>query len=136
MLIKFSKKASALASSSGDTAIVGIGEGSGTTVAVGVGKGFGAGVAVGVAVGSGVAVAVGVGEGMLDAATAPETGVAVATLVMAMEPDVRLGIAMAVAVGDGNVRRTGASSVCWGPSWLDAQASEPAIKTSRMEMNV
>lgn len=71
---------------------------------------------------------------MLDGATAPETGVAVAMLVMAMEPEVRLG--MAVAVGDGNVRRTEASSVCWGPSWLDAQANEPAIKTSRMEMNV
>ena len=114
---------------------MGVGEGSGTTVAVGVGEGSGTGVAVGVAVGSGVAVGVGVGEGMLDAATVPETGVAVDTLVMAMEPEVRLGIAVVVAVGDGNVRRAGVSSVCWGTSWLDAQANEPAIKTSRKEMS-
>ena len=34
---------------------------------------------------------------------------------MAMEPETRLGIAVAVvAVGDGNVRRKGVSSVRWG----------------------
>ena len=92
------------------------------------------GVAVGVTNGSGVAVGVGVGKGMLDAATAPETGVGVAMLVMAMEPEARLGIGVAVGVGDGNVRRTGVSLVCWGPSRLDEQANEPAIKTTRMEI--
>ena len=88
---------------------------------MGVGEGFRKGVAVGVTNGSGVAVGVGVGKGMLDAAMGPET---------------RLGIAVAVAVGDGNVRRTGESSACWGPSWLDEHANEPAIKTSRMEISV
>ena len=130
--MKFSRKASVLASSSGDEAIVGIGTG----VSVGVGEGIGTGVAVGVANGSGVAVGVGVGKGMLDAATAPETGVGVAMLDTAMEPDARPGIAVAVGVGDGNVRKTGVPSVSWGPSWLVEQANEPVIKTSRMEMGV
>ena len=110
--------------------------GIGTGVSVGVGEGFGTGVAVGVTNGSGVAVGVGVGKGMLDAATAPETGVGVAMLDTAMEPGARPVIGVAVGVGDGNVRRTGVSSVSWGPSWLEEQANEPAIKTSRMEIGV
>lgn len=110
--------------------------GIGTGVSVGVGEGFGTGVAVGVTSGFGVAVDVGVEKGMLDAATAPETGVGVAMLDTAMEPEACLGIAVAVGVGDGNVRRTGVSSVSWGPSWLEEQANEPAIKTSRMAISV
>ena len=92
----------------------------------GVGEGFGTGVAVGI----------GVGKGMLDAATAPETGVGVAMLETLMLPETRLGIGVAAEVGDGNVRRTGVLLVCWGPSWLNEQANEPAIKTSRMEISV
>ena len=116
-------KSSALAPATGD---VGIGEGSGTGVAVGVGEGFGTGVAVGI----------GVGMGMLDAATAPETGVGVTMLEVVMLPETRLWIGVAVEVGDGNVLRTAELLVCWGLSWLNEQATEPAIKTSRMEISV
>ena len=116
-------KSSALAPATGD---VGIGEGSGTGVAVGVGEGFGTGVAVGI----------GVGKGMLDAATAPETGVGVTMLEVVMLPESRLWIGVAVEVGDGNVLRTAELLVCRRLSWLNEQATEPAIKTSRMEISV
>ncbi len=127
MLMKSSRKASALASSCADV---------GTRVAVGVGEGLGTGVAVGVTNGSGVAVGVGVGKGMLDAATAPETGGGVAMLDVAMGSETLLGLAAAVGVKDGNVLRTGVSLVCWGPSWLEEQANEPAINTTKMEISV
>ena len=106
------------------------------TVGVGVGEGVGAEVAVGVGEGRGMAVAVGVGRGVSDSATAPETGVGVAMLDMALWAGTRLEVVVAVVSWGGNVRRTGVPSACGGPIWLGAQANEPATRTSRIGISV